>query len=178
METPSRSLAALGPLPVSSCMPAMRTQRPQNPALAPRRLEDEEPVPGDKVYSTKRACVTMCPSNSKQRRMLRRRALSQSNSVEHGMNRPFFVSKERSCFSWSAFHKFFSLACPTLSDAGAYGCFCPMPAVGTIRTQMDDSDCLFNCCCLNPFVARSLVRNNYSIEVRHTRTTSRLATKK
>ncbi|CAM9868010.1 unnamed protein product [Ascophyllum nodosum] len=46
----------------------------------------------------------------------------------------------------------------------AYGCFCPMPAVGTIRTQMDDSDCLFNCCCLNPFVARSLVRNNYSIE--------------
>lgn len=40
-----------------------------------------------------------------------------------------------------------------------------MPAVGTIRSQMDDSDWLFNCCCLNPFVVRTLVRKNYDIEV-------------
>ncbi|CAM9519528.1 unnamed protein product, partial [Laminaria digitata] len=46
-----------------------------------------------------------------------------------------------------------------------YACFCPMPAVGTIRTQMDESDWLFNCCCINPFIARSLVRRNYNIEV-------------
>ena len=48
---------------------------------------------------------------------------------------------------------------------GGYACFCPMPAVGTIRTQMDESDWLFNCCCINPIIARSLVRRNYNIEV-------------
>lgn len=41
-----------------------------------------------------------------------------------------------------------------------------MPAVGTIRTQMDDSDWIFNCLCINPFIARSLVRQSYNIEVR------------
>lgn len=40
-----------------------------------------------------------------------------------------------------------------------------MPAVGTVRTQMDDSDWLFNCCCISPCTARSLVRKNYAIEV-------------
>ncbi|CAM9834690.1 unnamed protein product [Ectocarpus sp. 6 AP-2014] len=46
----------------------------------------------------------------------------------------------------------------------SYGFFCPMPAVGTIRTQMDDSDWIFNCLCINPFIARSLVRQSYNIE--------------
>eukprot|EP00904_Undaria_pinnatifida_P001692 jgi/Undpi1/11523/HiC_scaffold_30.g13820.m1 len=45
-----------------------------------------------------------------------------------------------------------------------YACCCPMPAVGTIRTQMDESDWLFNCCCISPIIARSLVRRNYNIE--------------
>lgn len=49
--------------------------------------------------------------------------------------------------------------------SGAYGCFCPMFATASIRTQMDESDWIFNCCCLNPFIARSLVRKGYDIEV-------------
>lgn len=43
-----------------------------------------------------------------------------------------------------------------------------MPAIGTVRTQMDDSDWIFNCLCINPFIARSLVRESYNIEVTDT----------
>ena len=50
--------------------------------------------------------------------------------------------------------------------AGSYGFCCPMPAIGTVRTQMDDSDWIFNCLCVNPFIARSLVRESYNIEAR------------
>ncbi|CAM9237855.1 unnamed protein product [Scytosiphon promiscuus] len=46
----------------------------------------------------------------------------------------------------------------------SYGFCCPMPAIGTVRTQMDDSDWIFNCLCINPFIARSLVRQSYNIE--------------
>ncbi|CAN0016752.1 unnamed protein product [Pylaiella littoralis] len=46
----------------------------------------------------------------------------------------------------------------------SYAFFCPMPAIGTVRTQMDDSDWIFNCLCINPFIVRSLVRQSYNIE--------------
>ncbi|CAM9709284.1 unnamed protein product [Choristocarpus tenellus] len=45
-----------------------------------------------------------------------------------------------------------------------YGTFLPCCALGTIRTQFDDSDCIFNCICLNAWIARSMIRQGYNIE--------------
>ncbi|CAM9871769.1 unnamed protein product [Discosporangium mesarthrocarpum] len=53
--------------------------------------------------------------------------------------------------------------CEDISNC-AYGTFCPCLALGSVRTQFDGSDCIFNCCCLNAWTARSIVRQGYNIE--------------
>ncbi|CAM9869447.1 unnamed protein product [Chrysoparadoxa australica] len=56
--------------------------------------------------------------------------------------------------------------CHCYEDCGncCMGLFCPCCAMGTVRTGVDESDWMFNCCLLNPCIARSIVRKSYNIE--------------
>eukprot|EP01100_Stratorugosa_tubuloviscum_P014772 TRINITY_DN807_c1_g1_i1.p1 TRINITY_DN807_c1_g1~~TRINITY_DN807_c1_g1_i1.p1 ORF type:complete len:110 (-),score=34.90 TRINITY_DN807_c1_g1_i1:115-414(-) len=45
-----------------------------------------------------------------------------------------------------------------------YACICPQCSMSQARSNYDDSNCIFNCCCICIPALRNIVREGYGIE--------------